>query len=437
MTTSSHVVRILFVTHVLLVVLSPTSPARADGSLIEELTYEQQPGLPPAASKIFFSERPYAISGYGELAYVGYLGEKSRATDDIELYYTNLYRFVLYGAYRPVSWLVLYAEIFAELYHDGTREVDYEFFPEAFVDFLIARGFNLRVGWAQVPIGYVNTNDEPIQFHSVNRTDVERLIVPSQWIDLGVQLYGSFGRFEWIVGLFQGLDGDEFLESSWIRRGREMRFHFRAPAVAGQIAYRPVDELELNLSGVYSEAGKNQRILVDGEISRVRAPTTLFAAYARFETAGFNVIAFGTAGFMGETDRIYALTSLGDRGPQALGARTYGYYVEAGWDLFSVLRPRSSSAPRHSFFFRSDELKLPLFLRYERLDTHARLDDRLAERLPADVRVQRSDLDIVTIGANFNPRRSIVLKANYQFRRNREPGFPEANRLEAGLGFIF
>ncbi|TVQ88950.1 MAG: hypothetical protein EA397_16075 [Deltaproteobacteria bacterium] len=171
----------------------PDHPKEKEG-LIEELTYIQWPGLPPAASKIYFSERRYAISGFGEISYNHFLGEKNRASGDLEIYNTNLYRFVVYDAYRATPWMVLYAEVF----HDGFNEVDYEFFPEFFVDFVISKPFDVRVGWAQVPIGYVNNDDEPIMFYSVNRPEVERMIIPSPWIELGAQFYGKIGdRASW------------------------------------------------------------------------------------------------------------------------------------------------------------------------------------------------------------------------------------------------
>ncbi len=98
--------------------------------LIEELTYEQRAGLPPAASKIFFSKRNWSISGFGEIAHNEYLGEANRTLGDIELYNSNLYRFVLYGAYKPVDWLILYAEVFAEVFQDRQREFEIEVLPE-------------------------------------------------------------------------------------------------------------------------------------------------------------------------------------------------------------------------------------------------------------------------------------------------------------------
>ena len=64
----------------------------ADKKLIEELTYQQQPGLALAASKIFFSEKRYSISGFGEVNYVSHQNGPNVGLGDLEMYFSNLYR---------------------------------------------------------------------------------------------------------------------------------------------------------------------------------------------------------------------------------------------------------------------------------------------------------------------------------------------------------
>ncbi len=409
--------------------------------LIEELTYAQHPGLPLAASKIFFAKRPWTISGFGEVAYTGYLGDKNRETGDIELYNTNLYRFVLYGAYRPTKWLVLYAEAFAEVLHDGFREVDFEILPEIFADFTISRPFGLRVGFSQMPIGYINNNDEPVMFYSVSRPEVERLIIPSQWLPLSVQAYGRLGdSVTYMLTVFQGVNGEDMLGASWLRQGRDVGFGMRTPGLGAQVNYSPIDKLELSLSGVAMESGNRQRVTVEDQTRTVHARTLLLSAYARYELGDFSLLALGSMGMMGETDLMYELTGQGPQGSQVLGSRTYGYYFDVGWDMLPTLRGTRTGKPSRRFLYRTDEMKLPIFVRYERLNTHAAISPALQARLTESDRINQSDLDIVTIGLNFMPRRNLVLKANIQLRHNRASFSylpEESHRVETGLGFIF
>ncbi|MFO7721104.1 MAG: hypothetical protein R6W85_11760 [Gillisia sp.] len=149
-------------------------------------------------------------------------------------------------------------------------------------------------------------------------------------------------------------------------------------------------------------------------------------------------MALGAIGGADNTQGLYEITRQAsiDNIGQVLGKNVYGFYTEVGHDIWPLLNGhRTPTNDKNSFFVRSSEIKLPLFIRYERLDTHASIDPGLM-----DYPIFQSDLTAITIGANFNPRRNIVLKTNYQFRNNKAPlsnGAFEGDRFEVGLGFIF
>jgi hypothetical protein len=399
--------------------------------IIDTLTYETQSGLPIAASKIYFTDSKFTISGYGESNYINYIGDKNTQSEDLELYMTNMQRFVAYGAYKPVKWLVLYAEIFAEYMNDGNRESHFEFQPEVFADLLFSEKFNLRVGTHQAQIGYINNSDEPVMFYSVNRPEVERLIIPSTWIDLGLMTYGSFNKnLKWSASLYQGLDPTDMRGATWIRRGRAdaLRFNFEGYTANSGLKYTGIRNTELALNGLYSKIGK----------AEISSNTYLLSSYVRSEYRNWSFMALGTMGGTSNTQGLFEITrqaSLDNIG-QVLGSSVYGYYTEIGYDIWPFLKTNSStSSGKNRFFVRSSEMKLPLFIRYERLNTHSTIDPNLT-----DEPIFQSDLTAVTLGANFNPRRNIVVKTNYQIRDNKSPladGSFEGDRFEVGLGFIF
>jgi hypothetical protein len=407
---------------------------------IDTLTYETQSGLPVAASKIYFSDRKFAFSGFGEINYTHYNGPKSVASEDIELYMTNMYRFVGYLAYKPIKKIVLYAEIFAELMHDRKREIHGEYFLEFFADFLIHDKFNVRVGTHQVQIGYLNNNDEPILFYSVNRPEVERIIIPSTWIDLGIMTYGNITKdIKWTFSVYQGLSSDRFNGASWIRRGRDdaFRFQFNSVVLNSKWTYTGIKNTELAVNGLWTRAGNNE-ILPQYENERIKAATYLLASYVRHEYKNMTFMFLGSYGNMRETDKIYNLTASATGMGQVIGSDVYGYYAEIGYDVLPIFRNLSKDSNKErkdNFLVKHNEVKLPMFVRYERLNTHAGIHESLID-LP---RFQ-TDLHALTLGLNFNPRRNIVLKANYQFRWNKIPletGEMEGDRFEIGLGFIF
>ncbi|WP_143962871.1 porin [Litoribacter populi] len=415
---------------------------RKDWRVIDSLTYQTQTGLPIAASKIYFTDRKFAFSGFGEAAFIHYDGPKDRGSEDIELYMTSLYRFVSYLAYKPKPWLVLYGELFFEYFRDQGIESDTELFVEVFADFLLDPRFNVRVGTHQVQIGYVNNHDEPIQFFSVNRPDVERIIIPSQWIDLGIMTYGAIGEdWSWSLSAYQGLNARNYNGGTWIRRGRddELRFNFNSMLLNSQISYSGFQNTLINVSGLYTDAGNNEELSpMIGMPERINAPTYLVSSFVRNEWENFTFMLLGTYGRMNNTDGIYRLTAAEQMDPlggQVLGREVFGYYLEVGYDLMPFFRNRDMLKGKSTFYYRPQEVMLPLFFRYEHLNTHASVHPDLL-----DFERFQSDLRVLTVGANFNPRRNVVLKTNYQFRWNRQPlstGESEGNRFEFGFGFIF
>ncbi len=230
--------------------------------VVEKLTYQQQPGLAIAASKIYFSKKRYSISGFGEVNYVQYLDEKDTDVGDMELYYTGLYRAATFFGYRLHKKIIWNSEFQIELLHDRTQEIDYEIVFEAFIDFLIKDYFKFRVGYYPLTIGYVNNNDEPVMFYSVNRSEVERIITPSTWIELGLMFYGNISKaVSYAVGVSQGLDSKEYIGASWIRQGRQIRFGVpRGWAINPQINYTGIKDLTLSASGYFGTTGQGEQV---------------------------------------------------------------------------------------------------------------------------------------------------------------------------------
>ncbi|MBS9524660.1 hypothetical protein KI659_11635 [Litoribacter alkaliphilus] len=404
---------------------------RETRKVIDTLTYETQSGLPIAASKIYFTDSKFTISGYGESNFINYLGPKNTQSEDLELYMTNMQRFVAYAAYKPKKWLVLYAEIFAEYMMDGGRERKFEFMPEIFADFLISPKFNLRLGTHQATIGYLNNSDEPVMFYTVNRPEVERIIIPSTWIDLGIMTYGRINNdLKWSASIYQGLDPTLLNGATWIRRGRDeaLRFNLNGYTFNPSLKYTGLKDTELAVNGILASMSQ------DG----IRSNTHILSSYVRHNYGNWSFMALGAIGGTDNTQGLFELTQAysPDNTGQVLGRNVYGYYAEVGYDILPFLGVNKSKArDKNSFLIKPSELKLPIFVRYERLDTHAQISPELMGQP-----FFQSDLTAITVGANFNPRRNVVMKTNYQFRNNRSAladGVYEGDRFEFGLGFIF
>jgi hypothetical protein len=404
---------------------------------IEKLKYKQQPGLALAASKIFFSDKRYSISGFGEFNYVHYRGPKDTNVGDLELYYTNLYRYATFFGYRFTDKIIWNSEFQIEYLHDGNREGKTEIVIEAFMDFLVSEYFKARIGFYPLTIGYVNNNDEPVMFYSVNRSEVERLITPSTWIEFGAMFYGSLTEdLSYALGISQGLNAADYLGGTWIRQGRQIRLDVpRSLSFNPQITYTGLPRLTLSASGYFGHSGQGARLPQDGQEVELKAPIRLGTGYIKYDWKNLRFVTVGTLGTLGDTENLFQYTAENRAVGEVIGARTYGWLAEMGYDFLPLLRKNREVRHRHSRLVDTREMKLPLFVRYERLNTHA----RVAEALQMLPRVQ-NDLDIWTVGVNFNTRENMVLKANYQFRNNRYTGplvTTESDVVEFGIGFIF
>lgn len=421
-----------------------------EGIKVEKLTYQQQPGLALAASKIFFSEKRYSISGFGEASFVNYLGPKNSAAGDLELYYTNLYRFATFFGYRITDNIIWNSEAQIEYLHDGNNAGKTEFLFEAFIDFLWKDYLKARVGYFPLPIGYVNNNDEPVMFYSVNRSEVERLITPTTWIEFGSMFYGNISKdLSYALGISQGLNAAEYLSGSWIRQGRVITYGLpKALSFTPQLNYSGIPNTTLSVSGFFGNSGQEQTIAVNGAEREVKAPVRIGTGYAKYELGPWRFVTVGTLGRLGQSDQVFELTLEQTGLGQVMGSQTMGYLFELGYDLLPLLKPNRSH--KEGLLYNSEEFKLPIFLRFERLDTHRRFDADLVN--PALVVGPGPDLSnsptsfvhnnlrIWTLGTNFNLKENLVLKANYQFRSNLATGdqvLPEGDRVEFGFGFIF
>lgn len=119
----------------------------------------------------------------------------------------------------------------------------------------------------------------------------------------------------------------------------------------------------------------------------------------------------GVYGQLTDTDKIFELTAQNNNSTgQVLGKETYGYLFEVGKNILPYFRKGKTIEHKKNWFMNREEMKLSLFGRYERLNTHHGLHNSLltAPRI-------ENDLTILTGGVNFNTRENIVFKTNYRY----------------------
>lgn len=252
--------------------------------------YRSYGGLGPAASSVYFVEEGLTWGGYGEVKYQNYQSSYKKDGGD-------LHRFVLYAGYRFNEWIVLNTEI--EYEHAGfestsvctgisttTETVDPgggagsvdvlasancnkssvqkgEVYAEfMYLDFKFHDSFQVAAGLQLMPMGIINENHEPTTFYSVERPYTESQIIPSTWRDIGIMVHGDVagGLVSYKAGVFNGMKGSSFSDSSWIRGGRYKgsKVSFQDIAYVASLDIHPVEGLTAGGSYYHGWAGQDE-----------------------------------------------------------------------------------------------------------------------------------------------------------------------------------
>jgi len=352
-------------------------------------------GLGDAASKVYYSKNPLSIGGYGEMYYANPEG-----SDD----YADVYRFITYFGYKFSDSVILNAEI--EYEHganaDNGGEVVLEFM---YLDFLMKKEINLRLGNLLVPMGLINLRHEPTLFNTVQRPEVEQKLIPSTWHENGALAYGRFSDvgIEYTAGIINALNVDSNktanADSGWIRSGRQgsaKKASF-TPAFVGRVDYTGTTGLLLGASVYYGD-GSN---LKDDPEEISGLTTTMFDIHGSYETGPFKAIA------------LYTQTNLdgAEKLPNEAVEKASGYYVNTAYDLSGLV---------------GIDYKLPVFAQYQNYNPVEQTVDGLNE--------DAYQTEIVTIGFNFFPADQAVVKVDYAMK---EVNNVDENIFSLGIGFIF
>ncbi|HET7755372.1 MAG TPA: hypothetical protein VFK85_15795 [Anaeromyxobacteraceae bacterium] len=370
---------------------------------IPDAEYRSFAGMGPAASKVYFVPKGLSIGGYGEITYRNNLDDAPNDTSD-------LLRAVLYLGYRFNERILFNSEI---EYEHGGHEVAVEF---AYLDFLLTPAARIRVGNLLVPMGFVNEMHEPAFFNGVNRPDVERNIIPTTWNENGVGLHGELGGLRYKLYALNGLDlfasEDEPLQpGSWLRRARTGGAEAAAETFAGVLALGYDFGPATVAAAAYRGRAGQDRTAPTGE--RIRADVTILEAHAGVTWRGFQARVLGVQGRLGDADLASAALELPPE--QSLASRVRGGYAELGYDVLARGGGESALIP---------------FVRYERLD----LQDQVPAGAIADPALR---YDLVTTGLTYKPIATVVLKADWQWRKTDATSGAVSRALNVGAGFVF
>ena len=334
-------------------------------------------GLGPAASKVYYSKSPLSIGGYGEM----YISNTNKA-DGTSAAETQVKRFITYFGYKFSDNIILNTEIEYEGggvdHNGGGDEVIVEFM---YLDFLVNKSFNMRLGNMLVPMGLINEQHEPTLYTTVQRPRTSYYLIPSTWHESGLMAYGNIiDGLEYKAALITALQPNDAGGDKWLRKGRGGSFKVEQPKPAGVLR---VDYTGLNglLAGasVYSDA---DILMWDTHVDYKKSGARLYGTYTQTSRSGTT-------------------------GTQVKEAN--GGYVNASFDILSLT---------------SMDNKLPIFVQYEKLSPQAKRADGTSGDATQNI----------SIGVNFFPHPQVVLKADYVLAETNN----QTDKIASfSMGFIF
>jgi len=350
------------------------------------------------------------FGGYGELNYI--FRKNNDNGNGGNIFDPN--RIVLYVDSPLSDWITFSAEL--EWEHGGVRD---ELKPDntltgeasveqAYLDFKLSRRFNVKAGVMLVPLGAINLNHEPTNVNSGERPQLDQILIPSTWSEMGAGIHGELcDKVSYQLYVMNGLDGSRFSAENGIREGRQNlnEDNNNGKAITGRLELRPLTNLYTNLSFYTgNSAGKG-----------VSAYTTVSAVDGKYSLGGFDLA--GEYVFIYQDDP--AALGVSD-----IGRRMSGYWIEGGWHVMPQGLKKGKLA-------NSDAV---LFARWSEFNTQ---QGGVVD--PSKVS-GRYDRNYTTVGLHFKPTTTVSIKADYQFYGDhRAPGEAplDNDKFQLSLGFVF
>ena len=348
-------------------------------------------------NNLLSSERGLSIGGYGEITYNNLEGKSDPAEIDVQ-------RLVILFAYKFDDR----TSFVTEIEYEHVKEVYVE---QAFINYVLADGVNLRGGLMLVPMGIINEYHEPTTFNGVERPSLDSKIVPTTWREMGIGVSGRINnasiRYQAYVmnGFLSYGDSHKLRGLDGLRKGRQKGAESVGSDVnfAGRIEYYGLPNLKFGLS-YYT--GNTQTTAP--EISNTQIGLSMVGLDYRYINGKLSSRGQFISSSLSDTEA-YNLAGNTDVG-SAMG----GYYVEGAYNLLPL-----------------DSLqKLDIFLRYENFNTH----QKTAGALIANDAYHRVE---TSFGLSYHLANGAVFKADYQSKGTAVEGSDAVGQFNLGLGVFF
>jgi hypothetical protein len=327
------------------------------------------------------------LSGYGEVYYQRDFNKQTSVVD--------LRRAVLFVGHQFTGRIAFFSELEVEnakVEPGGpTGEIGME---QAYLKFSLNPRQYIVAGLFLPRIGIVNENHLPINFNGVERPQVEQLVIPSTWREIGVGFYGQTTAMPltYSVAVVNGLNNAAFQHGEGIAGGR----------AEGQLA----GANNLAVTAAVQYFAGNWKFQLSGYVG---GTTTLGPRAA--DTLQLESGVFGTPLYLAEADVQYAHNGITFKAlgcnisiPKAetvnraydnnVSQQMYGAYAEFGYNLLNAAKTEK---------YKNKQLNV--FARYETLDLNA--------KVPVNGVIDGTEQQShIVAGLGFFPIPHLVIKAD-------------------------
>lgn len=352
------------------------------------------------SEKILGGNEGLILGGYGEVHGNFYLNEDNIRESNAKLDVHRLVSFIGYKFNDRVTFV-------SEIEYEHVVELYVE---QAFLDYKINDNISFQSGLMLIPMGIQNLYHEPNTFNGVERTNVDKYIVPTTWREIGAGVSGRLNDYSvnyqlMIVNGFNGYDSDGglFNGKSGLRSGRQKgaESYVTDFDFTGRVSYFGM--LGWNL-GASFYVGESETSDFGADSTQVDIQMT--GVDARYNNGNFQARAQYIVANLGNTQAYNVKTS------NDLGSVMIGYYLEAGYDLLQG----------------NSDNKLILFGRYENYNTH---DE--TEGFDANLAYDRTE---TTVGFTFKVADGAAFKMDYQLVGN-EASDVDKKQINVGVAVGF
>jgi hypothetical protein len=227
------------------------------------------------------------FGAYGELHYNNFQGADShngQGAAGTNRDMIEFHRFVLLGEMQVAKRIRFVTEI--ELEHgfvqDNQGELELE---QCYLDFAYYESHSIRAGVLLTPISIGNLYHEPTVFHGVERSEFDRMVVPTTWFESGASVQGNvISQLGYQIAVQAAPDASKYRAQDGLRAGRQKGYKSSADDLmaTARLDYKPGFGLWFAAAGAYLDGNR------DEDITNVASPAVLYTLEARWKHLGWD-----------------------------------------------------------------------------------------------------------------------------------------------------